>query len=408
MDHETITRCRCCGSGALERVLDLGRQPLANGYTREPVEQPAFPLELMLCRRCFHSQLSVAVDPDSMFRHYLYVSGTSRTLREHFAGLAREAVSWFRPRRVLDLACNDGTLLEAFRSEGCEVVGVDPARNLSALARAQGIDVVEGYWPRVKPSVGGRFDLVTAANVLAHVSDPRAFLEAAFDALTADGAVVVEFPYCREMVLRCEWDTVYHEHLSYFLVAPFLALVEGLGAKVTHARLLPIHGGSLRLALQRKPGGHCPEVLELAEAEWREGLHEPATYHEFARRVEKNCRDLLRLVEPVAKVGKVIGYGASAKGNTLLNHCPVPLSYVVDDNPLKHGWLTPGRHIPIRDPRDVLREGPGLHVLLLAWNFAREVVRNWVAWRPGMRDRVIRYVPEVSCHDADADLALLE
>jgi SAM-dependent methyltransferase len=411
MDCKPLTHCLCCHSGDLHPVLDLGRQPLANCYTRQPEDLPTFPLDLVVCGACFHNQLGVAVEPDRMFRHYLYVSGTSRTLREHFAGLAREALAWVRPRprRVLDLASNDGTLLEAFRREGCEVRGVDPARNLVALASQKGLRVVEGYWPQVRASVDGPFDLITAANVLAHVSDPGAFLAAALDCLGEGGAMVLEFPYCREMVRRCEWDTVYHEHLSYFLAAPLLRLLDGLGSVVTHARRVPVHGGSLRLALRRGTGPHCTEILALAEQERLEGLHELATYEEFARRVDVTCRQLRALVEPLAAAGhRVIGYGASAKGNTLLNRCPLPLAYIIDDNPLKHGYLTPGCRIPIRSPQAVLEEGPGLWVVLLAWNFAAEIARNWRAWRPGKGDRFVRYVPEVCSHAADADLAPVE
>src|SRR5262245_32886790 len=149
MRYQPATRCRCCASADLVGVLELGRQPLANSYLAVPAVLPEFPLELMVCRSCFHCQLSVVVDPDLMFRHYLYVSGTSRTLREHFAGLAREALRWGDggPCQILDLACNDGTLLEAFYREGCSVQGVDPAENLVELARAKGLDVTAGYGP---------------------------------------------------------------------------------------------------------------------------------------------------------------------------------------------------------------------------------------------------------------------
>jgi SAM-dependent methyltransferase len=411
MDYTRADRCRCCGSQDLQLVLNLGEQPLANNCVQEPTDLPRYPLELMVCRGCFHSQLSVVVEPDRMFRHYLYVSGTSRTLREHFAGFAREVLHWVspRPRRVLDLACNDGTLLEAFDREGCATCGVDPAGNLVALAREKGLAVIEGYWPQVRSQVRGSFDLITAANVLAHVADPRGFLEAALDSLNAGGAVIVECPYCRDMIRRCEWDTIYHEHLSYFLAGPLLRLVERLGAAITQVRRVPIHGGSLRLAIQRGQGVHCPEVLALAEEERREGLKHLAAYRDFALRVEENCERLSKLIHSLKDLGhRVVGYGASAKGNTLLNRCPLPLDYIVDDNPLKHCYLTPGQLIPIRHPDVLQEEGPGLHVLLLAWNFAREIVQNLRNWRPGRGDVVIRYVPEVSCHAVDADLALLE
>jgi SAM-dependent methyltransferase len=407
MDCRPASTCRCCCGTDLTLVLDLGSQPLANSYLRKPAALPTYPLELMVCRDCFHCQLSVVVNPELMFQHYLYVSGTSRTLRQHFATFAQEAVDWLqpRPRDVLDLACNDGTLLEAFQSQGCEVCGVDPAGNLVELARGKGLDVVQGFWPQAGSQVPGPFDLVTAANVLAHVADPHAFLQAALGCLSPHGAVLVEFPYCREMVLNNEWDTIYHEHLSYFLVAPFLRLAQGLGAAVTKVWATPVHGGSLRLALQRgKKLTHCPEVLALRQAELRDGLQELETYRAFAQRANSTCVALQDLVGELADAGRrVVGYGASAKGNTLLNRCPLPLAYIVDDNPLKCGHLTPGCQIPIRSTEALKHEEPELHVLLLAWNFAGEILQNLRAWRPGKGDLAIRYVPGVCCHAVDAD-----
>jgi SAM-dependent methyltransferase len=397
MDYEPAPACRCCDSTALWPVLDLGRQPLANSYLREPADLPRFPLELRVCGSCFHSQLSVVVNPDRMFRHYLYVSGTSRTLRAHFADFAREVVAWVRPRRVLDLACNDGTLLEAFHREGCAVAGVDPAANLVALARDKGLDVVEGYWPAARAAVEGRFDLVTAANVLAHLADPAAFLEAALDCLTDDGAVVLEFPYCRDLIARSEWDTIYHEHLSYFLVAPLLRLLDRVGASAAHARLVPIHGGSLRVAVRAGARGHCQEALTLAERERRDGFQELATYRAFARRVDASCVELSRLVSSQAAEGRrVVGYGASAKGNTLLNRCPLPLAYIVDDNPLKHCYLTPGQWIPIWPTAALAEESTPLCLVLLAWNFADEILANVRRLRPDRGDTAVGYVPAVS------------
>jgi SAM-dependent methyltransferase len=407
MDYAEVTACRACGSAELGRVLDLGRQPLANSYVREPAELPTYPLELLICRRCFLGQLSMVVRPDLMFREYLYVSGVSRTFREHFDGLAGRALEWVaaRPAQVLDLACNDGTLLEAFRRRGAVVRGVDPAGNLVALAQGKGLEVVEGYWPQARSSASGPFDIITACNVLAHVAEPREFLRAALESLAPGGAVVVEFPYCRSMVLNREWDTIYHEHLSYFLMGPILRLADGLGAAVIRAELVPIHGGSLRLALQPSRGGHCAEAQRLAESESRDGLNELATYHAFAGAVEETCGSLLRVVGDQATAGRrVIGFGASAKGNTLLNCAGLSLDYIVDDSPLKHGYLTPGRNIPIRSPEALDREEKDLAVLLLAWNFAREIVAKVRARRPDRDDRVIHYVPRVCVHRIDEAL----
>jgi SAM-dependent methyltransferase len=351
----------------------------------------------------------VIVNPDLMFRNYLYVSGTSRTLRAHFTDLAEEAVQMVhpRPRRALDLACNDGTLLEAFRKTGCSVCGVDPAQNLTSISKDKGIEVIEGYWPEARGQVKGSFDVITATNILAHVDNPRAFLEAALDSLSPKGVLILEFPYCREMILRREWDTIYHEHLSYYLVNPFLSLLKGLNGTVIRAKVVSIHGGSLRLAIQKGTQAHSSEIMALAEAERKDGLQTLAIYEAFAQQVDAICEDLKEQVHSLVSRGhKVIGYGASAKGNTLLNRCPLPLAYIVDDSPLKHGYLTPGQQIPIRSPRVILDEEPGLGVLLLAWNFTNEIVQNLRKWRPGRRDQVIHYVPRVSCCAVESDQAL--
>jgi len=397
MDSRIAQSCRCCSSSDLERVLDLGRQPLANEYVREATPQETYPLELMVCRRCAHNQLSVVVDPERMFRHYLYVSGTSRTLRDYLASFASETLSWVtpRPRRVLDLACNDGTLLAAFRAEGCEVQGVDPAANLVRLAQSSGLDVVEGFWPAARDRVRGPFELVTGANVLAHVADPAAFLSAMLDVLSPHGAAVVEFPYARELVTHGEWDTIYHEHLSYFLIGPFLKLADRVGASVIHIHQSRIHGGSIRLALKRGEADHCPAARSLAVQERGAGLHSLPRYRAFAEHVQTTCRELVAYTRKLVAQGRrVVGYGASAKGNTLLNACHLPLAWIADDNPLKHDYLTPGCHIPIRPTSELTSEPDGLAIVLLAWNFADEILANVRRLRPGRNDEAIYYVPE--------------
>ncbi len=398
MSYEVRKTCRCCDSTNLEQVLDLGQQPLANSYTTEPKGLDTYPLELMVCRDCFHNQLSIVVDPDEMFRHYLYVSGTSRTLRVHFEELAEEACERANlgSPRVLELASNDGTLLEAFRNRGGRVVGVDPAANLVQIAREKDFGIVAGYWPAVADLVYGPFDIITACNVLAHVDSPRDFLSAALAKLDEDGEIIVEVPYCKEMILDCEFDTVYHEHLSYFLVGPLLELLESIGAYAADIKTVPIHGGSLRVAIRRGGPLHCNRALLMAEAERIDGLYEMATYVTFRERVLNNTRSLRELVWKLVSEGqKVIGYGASAKGNTLLNYTVLPLSYIVDDNPLKHGYYTPGQKIRICGLSEVEADAQSLNVVLLAWNFAKEIKENWNKTRRH-DDHYIQYVPTVS------------
>ncbi len=399
MSYQVCKTCRCCGSSSLEKVLDLGQQPLANSYMKEVKALDTYQLELMVCGDCFHSQLSIVVEPDEMFRHYLYVSGTSRTLRAHFEDLAEEACerSGLGRPRVLDLASNDGTLLEAFRKRGAKVVGVDPAANLVQLAREKYLDVIAGYWPNVGEVLGGEFDIITACNVLAHVDSPKDFLSAALAHLDEDGEIIVEFPYCKEMILNCEFDTIYHEHLSYFLVGPFLTLLESIGAYAHDIKTVPIHGGSLRIFIKKGDPIHCDKALAMVGLEVAQLLYQMTTYFTFRDKVYSNALSLKELTWKLVSEGqKVIGYGASAKGNTLLNYVKLPLAYIVDDNPLKHGYFTPGQGILIRPTSEVEGEEQSLNVVLLAWNFAREIKENWNKLRAGKGDYFIQYVPSVS------------
>lgn len=405
-----IAHCRCCASADLITYLDLGEQPLANSYHRGE-ELPRYPLKLALCGECFHSQLTVVVDPATLFTEYLYVSGTTSTLRAHFRGLAADTlarVGHDRPA-VLDIACNDGTLLECFREAQARVVGVDPAVNLRRLTAEKGIDVVAGFWSADVAAALDRVDIITATNVFAHVDDVQGFLSACRVCLRAGGLVALEFPYCRRMILENEFDTIYHEHLSYFLLGPVVMLAARLGFQVEDLSFWPIHGGSVRLILRDRPGQPGPAVAAALAHERADGFDTIAPYRQFARRVERNRERLHELIDELNRHQKrLVGYGASAKGNTMLNYCQLSLPYIVDDNPMKWGWLTPGRNIPIRSP-DSLADEPGtLHLLLLAWNFAAEILRRVQKIRPGRNDYSIRYVPEVSCRETDGDHARLE
>jgi SAM-dependent methyltransferase len=401
--HEHVRICRCCGGGDLVPYLDLGEQPLANAYHRGEA-LPRFPLAVSLCRGCAHSQLGIVVDPELLFRHYLYVSGTTETFRRHTAELADDALAFTGARRVLDVACNDGTLLEQFRARGCEVHGVDPALNLRELTVGKGLPVLTELWgaqaaSELRASGAAPFDLITATNVLAHVADPLEFLRACAAALAPGGTALVEFPYGVETVDRCEFDQVYHEHVSYFLARSLTALAERAGFEVRRALRTPIHGGSIRFFLRPTSGAprHCGEVAALLEHERARGLHDPATYERFSARVQENGRALRVALERARRAGrKVVGYGASAKGNTVLNAFELDLSYVVDDNPLKWSLLTPGRDVPIRPPAALAEETEPLTIVVMAWNFLEEIQRRVLAvrgQRPG--DSFLLYVPSV-------------
>jgi SAM-dependent methyltransferase len=416
--YERVTACRCCGGAELLTYLKLGNQPLANAYHRGGAAEPRFPLELNLCLDCYHSQLSVAVSPDLMFENYLYVTGVSRTMRGHLRALAERALFGEaappqpgRRVRVLEIASNDGTLLECFRDFGCEVFGVDPARNLRAMTEAKGIDVLVDYWgPAAAAKLGARFDLIVACNVFAHVPDQAEFLAACDRALTPGGRVVIEFPYARHMLENCEFDTVYHEHNSVFLVNSFARLASRMRLVICDVLETPVHGGSVRFTLRRGAGGHCRRVYEMIRAERARGLFEAQTYFDFARRVHgRTLPALVTALDDLKRRGyKIIGYGASAKSTVVLNAAGVelPVEYIVDDTPLKIGHFTPGTGKPIRAASAVASEAEDqpLAFLILAWNFLDEILGRVAAVRRGQgRDVYITYVPEVGVHPLRGD-----
>jgi novobiocin biosynthesis protein NovU/D-mycarose 3-C-methyltransferase len=406
-DATPRTCCRICDGTDLAPYLDLGGQPLANAYPVRPgVTGPRYPLAVVRCRSCAHSQLSVVVDPDAMFTEYLWVSGTTETQRRHFAELAGEAAARVaaaraRPASVLDIGCNDGTLLDAFRRLGFATYGVDPAVNLRAVSAAKGHRVrVERWTPAAADALRaarGPVDLVTGCNVLAHCDDVAGFLEGCRRVLAGRGHVVLEFPYARVTLEQQQFDQVYHEHLSYFLVSPFRHLCDRQGWSIVAVTETPIHGGSIRFTLRPSDAGRHVDGVGVLEGEERAaGFLDDAWYDGFSARLQARHRRLSSLIEACAtEERKLVAYGASAKGNTMLNWWrDVAPAYVVDDNPLKCGRYTPGRSIPIV-PGETLRAEPGpLAILLTAWNFADEIrTRLRTLGRRG--DRLLAYLPAV-------------
>lgn len=403
-----LDRCRICSGADLSGYLDLGVQPLANAYAASSdLTLPRYPLAVERCRRCGHSQLSVVVDPAHMFEEYLWVSGTTETQRRHFAELAGEAGALVRRvasrhPSVLDLGCNDGTLLDAFRRLGFTTYGVDPAKNLLPISLGKGHRVLAERWSAavaatLRGTLGGGLDLVTGCNVFAHCDDLAGFLHGCREVLAPGGHVILEFPYARPTLEHHKFDQVYHEHLNYFLAGPFRALCDAHGWDIVAVRQTPIHGGSIRFTLRPSGGhAHAPEVAALETAERQDGFLADAFYAGYAGRIEEHHRRLRSLIETCRDEGsELVAYGASAKGNTMLNHwTDVTPAYVVDDNPLKCGRFTPGRNIPIL-PAHTLRGHAGrLAVLLTAWNFADEIRERLRALgRHG--DVLLTYVPAV-------------
>jgi SAM-dependent methyltransferase len=320
-----------------------------------------------------------------LFSHYLYVTGTSETIAAHneqYAGAVTGRLALGPDDLVAEIASNDGSLLQCFRSRGVRVLGIEPARNIADMARARGIDTLGRFFDRQAGSeiarTRGRARAIIGNNVFAHVDDPVGFLAGCADLLADDGLVFIEVPYALDMLQRGEYDTIYHEHLSYFSVSSLARLSERAGLSVAGVERVPVHGGSIRVAL-RKGGHHLAEPVAMMAQERTDGLTSLERWIAFGDGAARNRIDLRRLLEQLRRDGRsVAGYGAPAKGNTLLNYCGIGvdlLPWTVDRNPLKVGLFTPGMHLPVL-PVEAIGERRPDYLLVLPWNFSEEIIRQ--------------------------------
>ena len=387
--------CLGCDAPLPPPFLDLGRTPLANGYV--PAErldgvEETFPLTVSHCTRCQLVQLTHLVSPKQLFGHYLYFSSYSETFLGHARAMADalvEALGLGPSRRVLEIASNDGYLLQYFQKRGLAVLGVEPAANVAAHARARGIPTLGRFFgceavPEVLETFGAA-DLVVGNNVLAHVPAINDFLEAVRHCLRPAGAAVFEFPWVREMLERTEFDTIYHEHVFYLSLAAVRGLAARAGLEVFDASAEAIHGGSLRVWLQQ-PGIRPvrPDVEAILEAEDATGCARPARYARFRDDVSALRRALVTLLRDLKSGGhRLAAYGAPAKGSTLLNYLGIgreTLDFVADRSPHKQRHYMPGVRVPIVPPSRLLEAMPA-YVLLLTWNFADEILAQQAEYR---------------------------
>jgi len=392
-----IDSCRICGSPDLFEYLTLADMPIPNGFLREEDlnnEEPRYPLRAYVCRECTLSQLTHVVPAEIMFRNYLYIPSTSTSMVNHFKSFAAQAVErcGVLPRDlVIDIGSNDGTLLNAFKTHEATVLGIDPAENLAKLARLNGVDTIADFFSEAtaKKVVKERevhAKVITGTNVMAHVPDVHDFLRGVKALLAEDGTFIGEFPYGKDMHDKNEFDTIYHEHLSYFNVRSLQVLFEEHDLRMVDIVKQPIHGGSLRVFVKHRSSATptSPVIDEFLADEAAAGMQEDLYYDNFAQRVESIKHDLTHLLSNLKRRSKrIVGYGAAAKGNVLLNHCnigPDKLDYIVDSVSFKQGRFTPGTHIPIHPEERLQRDNPD-YILLLAWNFADEIIAKQADFR---------------------------
>ena len=394
-----LTECLCCGSKHLELTLDLGIQPMANSFIEtEDESELTFPLVLNRCGECSHLQLSHAVDPDLLFRNYLYVSGTSQTLKDYFDWFANYSFEFFaeKPKSVLDIACNDGTQLDSFKKHGLTTYGVDPATNLHPISSANH-EVILDYFTQehVEGLKAKNIDIINAQNVFAHNSYPLDFLKQCKEIMHDTSVLFIQTSQA-DMVKNNEFDTIYHEHLSFFCANSMNELAKRAGLNLIDITKTPIHGNSYVFVFSKHPSTDGKVAAVLAE-ERAAGLQDPQTYVEYARKAQQVVQDLKDTIVAYRADGFVIaGYGAAAKGMTLLNFGNITLDFIIDDNPLKQGRFSPGMHIPVVSI-DMLDECSDLNVAFipLAWNFFDEIKRKIKTKRDNPEDVFVRYFPTI-------------
>lgn len=392
--YNEISDCLCCGGSNLSKVLDLNDQPLANSYLNDETESElTFPLAVNFCNDCTHIQLTHAVNPDLLFKNYLYVSGTTKTLREYFDWFVDFVESRVLGKTVLDIACNDGTQLDSFKHRGYNTYGIDPAENLYGLSSKNHSVVCDYFNKDNLDKFDTKFDVIVAQNVFAHNTYPKQFLEDCKEILNDDGCIFIQTSQA-DMVLNNQFDTIYHEHISFFSVESFCALAKRVGLNVIEVARTDIHGTSFVFVLSNS---RTDKSIEYIQQEVRLTPEIMENYADTCRRITKEATD--KIQELRSEGYRIVGYGAAAKGNTFLNFSKMYLDYIVDDNQLKQGLYSPGSKIKILSPDALLNEEGLVCVVPLAWNFFNEIKQKVLDRK---KDNIVflKYFPEVVINDA--------
>ena len=399
-------RCRSCGGKSLELILSLGETPLANALlTAEQRSEPEarFPLDLVYCPDCALVQITETVPPEQLFSHYLYLSSFSDTMLQS----AEEVANRLTDRRhlgpaslVVELASNDGYLLQYYKRRQVPVLGIEPAANIAKVAEEKGIPtLVRFFGEEVAGHLrdqGKTADVIHANNVLAHVADLNGFVAGIALLLKDQGVAVIEVPHVKALVEHLEFDTIYHEHLCYYSLTALQPLFQRHGLTIVDVERLPIHGGSLRFYAS-KSGTASEAVTRLKAEETEAGIASFEFYRDFGQKVAGLRERLRNLLQSLKKEKKrIAAYGASAKGSTLLNYFGIDgetLDFVVDRSTVKQGLYTPGTHLQILPPEALVERRPD-YVLLLSWNFADEILAQQAAYRK-QGGRFIVPIPDV-------------
>jgi len=384
--------CRFCNESLKHVFLDLGKSPLANSFLKKEMlnkSEQFFPLCVYVCDKCFLVQLPEYENPENIFGNYAYFSSYSDTWLKHAENYVNQMLNRFsfdKNNLVIEIASNDGYLLQYFKKKGIPILGIEPAANIVKIAEQKGIPTIVKFFG-VKTAndlikEGIQADLIIGNNVLAHVPNLKDFVRGMKILLNANGIITLEFPHLLKLIQQYQFDTIYHEHFSYFSLLTVQKIFSALGLTIFDVEELPTHGGSLRIYVKHSDFNDHPmteRVSMLITKEHQFGLENISTYTNFpikVKEVKKKLREFFILAKNKGK--KIVGYGAAAKGNTLLNYCEIGIDlidYVVDRNPYKQGLFLPGTHIPIKDPKEVQKTKPD-YLVIMPWNLKDEIMKQ--------------------------------
>lgn len=386
-----ITHCRVCKKNDFSKVLTFGPTPLANAFLKKDgidKEEYFYPLDVYFCNNCKFLTLGHVVSPIVLFKDYVYVSSTSQVFINHFKMFAQDVYSQFNLTKsslVIDIGSNDGILLKPFKALGAKVLGIEPASKIADLSQKEGIKTINNFFSALlaRQIVGqyGNAKVITANNVFAHIDDLDEVIRGLGILLEDNGLFIMEAPYLVDFLEKRYFDLVYHEHLSYWSVKSLIVLFKRFDMSVFDVQKVPVHGGTIRVFVEKKSGKYNIEksVEKFLKLEKKWGLDKKQTYIEYANKVLENKVKLLALLKKIKSQNQTIaGYGASAKGNTLLNYFsigPEFLEYIVDDSLWKQGLYTPGKRIPVVSSKTLYGKKPD-YLLILAWNFAESIMKN--------------------------------
>lgn len=381
--YKKMTECLACNGSNLILFCDLGEQPLANDL-KDFIgqEESLYPLAVNVCQDCFHCQLTVSVDRDSLYKHYLYVSGTTKTLTDEFAAVAEIIYNENNggKKKVLDIACNDGTFLKAFKAYDWDLNGIDPAENIVSDINDTSLNVICDYFPSNK--IQDTYDVITCFNVVAHIPNPFDFLVACKDILSEDGTLYIQTSQ-KDMIINGEFDTIYHEHHSFFSIGSMKTLVERAGLHLIGVEYRPVHGNSYLFKIKKSHVDN--DILQKIEEE--NYLYDIATYIMFDDKVRSNKDILLDKISQSDKL--VVGYGCAAKAVVRMNYFGIRHPYIVDENPLKITKVVGGVDIPIISPEHFAMDSRDLLIIVYAWNFFEEIEGKIRKLRPNTNDEII-------------------